>query len=99
MPALPRDLFMIMRVITLLRGVMASLGVRDVSSALIWRPLALQVIFMGLRAYADCQIVAWEDCFLLPVLYHQIEFDKFGMLICLLGPVRQPQPPRSCIRQ
>ena len=44
MPKLPRDLFMIMRVITLLRGVLASLHVHDVSSALLWRPLALQVL-------------------------------------------------------
>ncbi len=42
MPTLPQDLFMIMRVVTLLRGVLASLRV-DVSSALLWRPLALQV--------------------------------------------------------
>lgn len=43
MPALPQDLFMVMRVITLLRGLMASLGV-DVSSAQLWRPLALQTL-------------------------------------------------------
>ncbi|KAJ9505010.1 hypothetical protein QJQ45_010421, partial [Haematococcus lacustris] len=36
-PRLPRDLFMMMRVITLLRGVMASMHVYDVSSALLWR--------------------------------------------------------------
>ncbi|KAL6761282.1 ABC1 family-domain-containing protein [Haematococcus lacustris] len=42
-PRLPRDLFMMMRVITLLRGVMASMHVYDVSSALLWRPLAMQV--------------------------------------------------------
>ncbi|KAJ9533049.1 hypothetical protein QJQ45_018152 [Haematococcus lacustris] len=41
-PRLPRDLFMMMRVITLLRGVMASMNVYDVSSALLWRPLAMQ---------------------------------------------------------
>ena len=42
-PALPQDLFMIVRVVTLLRGVMSSLGV-DVSSSLMWRPLALETI-------------------------------------------------------
>jgi hypothetical protein len=34
---------MIMRVITLLRGVMASWKVYTVSSALLWKPLAMQV--------------------------------------------------------
>jgi len=34
---------MIMRIITLLRGVLVSMRVFDVSSALLWRPLALQV--------------------------------------------------------
>ncbi|GFH25538.1 ABC1 domain-containing protein, partial [Haematococcus lacustris] len=47
-PRLPRDLFMMMRVITLLRGVMASMHVYDVSSALLWRPLAMQL------ATGDC---------------------------------------------
>ncbi len=42
MPSLPQDLFMIMRVITLLRGLLSSLQV-DISSAQLWRPLALQV--------------------------------------------------------
>ncbi|KXZ53688.1 hypothetical protein GPECTOR_6g605 [Gonium pectorale] len=42
-PALPQDLFMIMRVITLLRGLLSSLRV-DVSSAQLWRPLALQAL-------------------------------------------------------
>lgn len=42
-PTLPQDLFMIVRAITLLRGVMNSLGV-DISSAQMWRPLALQTI-------------------------------------------------------
>ncbi len=54
MPKLPRDLFMIMRVITLLRGVLASMHVYDVSSALMWRPLALQVsvcVFACLCSY------------------------------------------------
>lgn len=41
-PSLPQDLFMIMRVITLLRGLLSSLQV-DISSAQLWRPLALQV--------------------------------------------------------
>ncbi|GIL53555.1 hypothetical protein Vafri_9093 [Volvox africanus] len=42
-PSLPQDLFMIMRTITLLRGLLSSLQV-DVSSAQLWRPLALQVL-------------------------------------------------------
>ncbi|GLI67120.1 hypothetical protein VaNZ11_011328 [Volvox africanus] len=42
-PSLPQDLFMIMRTITLLRGLLCSLKV-DVSSAQLWRPLALQVL-------------------------------------------------------
>lgn len=42
-PKLPRDLFMIMRVITLLRGVLASMEVHDLSSALLWQPLAEKV--------------------------------------------------------
>lgn len=42
-PSLPQDLFMIMRVITLLRGLLSSLQV-DISSAQLWRPLALQTL-------------------------------------------------------
>ena len=42
-PVLPQELFMIVRVITLLRGVLASMRV-DVSSAVMWRPLALMTI-------------------------------------------------------
>eukprot|EP00967_Tisochrysis_lutea_P124429 scaffold208005_cov21-Tisochrysis_lutea.AAC.3 len=38
---------MIMRVITLLRGVLVSMGVFDVSSAIQWRPLAMQVGAQG----------------------------------------------------
>lgn len=43
MPALPRDLFFIMRVITLLRGVLASMQCLTVSSALLWEPIARKV--------------------------------------------------------
>lgn len=46
-PKLPDSLFMIMRVITLLRGVLASMGVLDVSSALLWKPLADKVCAYG----------------------------------------------------
>ena len=55
MPKLPRDLFMIMRVITLLRGVLASMCVYHVSSALLWRPMALQVT-MEKRCEKGCRL-------------------------------------------
>ncbi|KAG2499766.1 hypothetical protein HYH03_002063 [Edaphochlamys debaryana] len=42
-PSLPQDLFMIMRSVTLLRGLLSSLQV-DVCAAQLWRPLALQVL-------------------------------------------------------